>query len=212
MAYLENKVDEAKVIPSLGNAFQLRAAAFPVTCSCPQAAHLRGHEGMAREEAATYAACCASKHPRGRRRSGKKRMWVNAATQALIHLDLCAMPLLFIPLRYFPAPVAQHSAETVEQTLGRVVPQRDGSRSWKKSTFLALWVFFPPHPDGIFIFGSSCNYNFRAQDWIWKRKFPPWMPSSAQCRERRSLAGARSCWGGRPPPLLFQGLRPPFWL
>lgn len=56
MAYLENKVDEAKVIPSLRNVFQLTAAAFPVTCSCPQTAHLRGHQGTAHEQTATYEA------------------------------------------------------------------------------------------------------------------------------------------------------------
>lgn len=79
---------------------------------------------------------------------GKKRTWVNAPMQALMHLDLCTMPLLFILSHYFPAPVVQHLAETVEQTLERVVPQRDGSRSWKKSTSLALLVFSPSrwHP------------------------------------------------------------------
>lgn len=111
---------------------------------------------------------------------GKKRMWANTATQALMHLDLCTTPLLFIPLRYCPAPVAQRSAEMVEQTLERAAPQRDGSRSWKTPTSLALWVFFP-HPAAIFFFGSSCDYHFRAQDWICGPKFPPWMPSSAQC-------------------------------
>lgn len=34
LAYLVNKVDDAEVIPSLGNVFQLRAAAFPVTPGC----------------------------------------------------------------------------------------------------------------------------------------------------------------------------------
>lgn len=34
LAYLVNTVDGAKVIPSLGNVLQLRAAAFPVTPGC----------------------------------------------------------------------------------------------------------------------------------------------------------------------------------
>lgn len=76
-------------------------------------------------------AACPSTHKAGSIQ-GKQRIWANAATQALMHLDLCMMPLLFIPLHYFPAPMAQHSAETVEQTSERAVPQWDWKQELEK--------------------------------------------------------------------------------
>jgi len=180
-------VGEAKVAPSSGVVFQH----FQSPAAVPR---LHTWEDTPRDCMWTDSNVRASKHRQGWQHPGEKRTWVNAPKQAIMHLELWVIPLLFTRHIIFPPPW----------------PQWDGSWSWKKSTSSALWFF--PQPDGSLIFGSSCSYNFRAQDCIREPKFPPWMPSSAQCWEERSLAGAGSYWGGRSPPLLFQEPQPPSWL
>lgn len=105
----------------------------------------------------------------------KKRIWVNAATQALMHLDLCTMPLLFIPLPPWPSSWLRQWSRPQSE----LYPNRMAAGARKSPPPWPFGIF--PHPDGILIFGSTCNYNFRAQDCIQEPKFPPWMPSSAQC-------------------------------